>query len=90
LSFRLGTFRSGDAEFANFLRRQRSHGAAGHFAEADRADCDSSESLYLVTEPREQPTDFAIAALVEHHFQNRRTLLAALHANVDRVNEPFR
>jgi hypothetical protein len=46
--------------------------------------------LDLVAQPREQSTDFAVAALVQHHLQQRRALLATLYADIHGVDETLR
>ena len=73
----------------DFFFRQRPNGAGRQIAEPHRADGDAFEPLHFVADAGEQAADFAIAAFVEHHFQDRRLLAAALDSDVFDVGEAF-
>jgi hypothetical protein len=66
----------------DFFGRERADGAGWHVAEAHRADGDAAEFLHFVTNPRQEPADFAITAFVEDHFKQRRSFAPALDPHV--------
>ena len=68
---------------------EQPHGAGGQVAQADGADGDACEPLHFVADAGEQAADFAIAAFVEHHLEERAVLLAALDPHVLRLGEAF-
>jgi hypothetical protein len=65
------SFANGAAEGGDFFVVEGADGAGWQVAEADRADGDAFEALHLVAEPGQQAADFAVAAFVEHHFEER-------------------
>src|SRR3954468_1152734 len=60
----------------HFLPAKWTHGPRRQFAEPDRTDRHSLQPLHFVTNAGEQSADFAVAAFVEDHLQNRRLLAA--------------
>ena len=73
----------------DFFFRERANGAGRQIAEPHGADGDALEPLHFVADAGEQAADFAVAAFVEHHFQNRGLFAAGLDSDVFDVRESF-
>ena len=73
----------------NFLFRQRPNSACRQIAEPHGPDGDPLEPLHFVADAGQQAADFAVAAFVEHHFQDRRPLPPALDSHMLHVGEAF-
>ena len=73
----------------NFLLRERPHGARRQIAEPHRADGDAFELLHFVADAGQQAADFAVAAFVQNHFEDRRPLPPALDSHVLDVGKTF-
>jgi hypothetical protein len=83
------TARDSHLERFDFPFCKWSHGACRQVAETNRSDGDAFEPLHFVTDAGEQAADLAIAAFVEHHFQDRRLFATALDTDVFHVGEAF-
>jgi hypothetical protein len=73
---------AGDGLFKqmDFFGRQRADGARRHVAEANLADGDAAEFLDLMTDAGQETPYFAVAAFIENHFEDRRSLAPAFDA----------
>jgi len=80
---RLLSWTAGDGKLErfDFFFRQGADGAHRQIAEPHGADSDAFEPLHLVTDAGQQAADLAIAAFVEHHFQNRRLIFPEVDNN---------
>jgi hypothetical protein len=73
----------------DFLLRERPDGSRRQVAEAHGADGDSFQALHFVADAGQQAADFAVAAFVEHQFEDGRPFAPAFDADVPGVRETF-
>jgi hypothetical protein len=74
----------------DFLWSQLPDRSCRQISEPDRPDGDATQLLHLVADAGQQAADFAIATFIQHHFEDRRSLSAALDSYVLCMGKAFR
>jgi hypothetical protein len=74
----------------DFFPSERPDGAEWQVAESHGSHGHALKSLHLVAHAGQQSADFAVAAFIEHHFQDCRAFAAALDSHVLGMRKSFR